>query len=128
MRLHTLLAFALAPLLPVVPLVLIAPACVTTNTPSVGPVDDAGMAGSPCGVTSDCYAGNLCAYPIDAGCTATGICVPEQLSCTDDGPVVCGCDGTPVGLACIYGAGNAPVPVPSAKSGCNPDEAGLLGD
>jgi hypothetical protein len=101
-------------------------ACVSTSpTVDTGATYDAAAPGSPCGVTSDCVPGALCAYPIADGCAAHGVCVTEDLSCTNDGPVVCGCDGTPVGLACIYGPGNAPVPVPSATPGCAPGDAGF---
>ena len=84
------------------------------------PLPDAGgQVGDPCNTSSDCTGGEeLCGFPIDAGCAAQGVCVPEDFSCTDDGPVVCGCNGDPVGLACIWGAGYAPLPVVSTTPGC----------
>jgi hypothetical protein len=91
-------------------------------TPAGG--DAAGTPGSPCMETADCVAG-LCAFPIEAGCSAQGVCVTEDFTCTMDGPVVCACSGDPVQLACIYGPGNAPLPVPSVNPGCQPD-AGLF--
>ena len=42
----------------------------------------------------------------------------EDFACSADGPVVCGCNGDPIGLACIYGAGNAPEPVVNTTPGC----------
>jgi hypothetical protein len=78
-------------------------------------------------LTTDCVVGLLCGYPIDAGCAAQGICVPEDLSCPVDGPVVCACDGTPAGLACIYGPGYAVEPIVSTTPGCMPDfDAGVF--
>jgi hypothetical protein len=113
----------------VLSLSLVLLACSSSRAPSDGPPPDAGAPqGAPCQLTSDCANELLlCGYPIDAGCAAQGICVPEDLSCTKDGPTVCGCDGiTPVGMACIYGPGYAAVPVPGTTPGCMPDiDAGL---
>jgi hypothetical protein len=100
-------------------------ACLHAGTPTPG-AGDAGGAGSPCVSTSDCSSPeDVCGYPIEAGCAAQGVCVPQDLSCTVDGPVVCDCNGDPVGLACLWGPGYAPLPVPSEKPGCMPD-AGLF--
>jgi hypothetical protein len=103
-------------------LLLAAPtACTSPPPPPGNSTEDAGAAlGSPCVSTSDCIVSALCGYPIDAGCSAQGICVPEDLSCPTDGPTVCGCDGTPIGLACIYGVGYAPAPIPGVMPGCQP--------
>jgi hypothetical protein len=106
--------------LPLLALLLVA--CSSQSAPSDGsPADSGAQQGSPCVLTTDCIAGLLCGYPIDAGCAAQGVCVPEDLSCPTDGPVVCACDDTPVGLACIYGPGYAAVPVPGTTPGCMPD-------
>jgi hypothetical protein len=85
------------------------------------PTDAGALEGGPCVVTGDCVAGLLCGYPIEAGCAAQGVCVPEDLTCPVDGPVVCACDGvSPVGLACIYGPGYAVEPIPGTTPGCMP--------
>ncbi|HEY3822713.1 MAG TPA: hypothetical protein VGL81_36360 [Polyangiaceae bacterium] len=111
------------------PLLLLA-ACTTSTPPPEGPPADAGAPeGSSCELTTDCVVGLLCGYPIEAGCAAQGVCVPESLTCPVDGPTVCACDGTPVGLACIYGPGYAAVPVPNATPGCMPDyDAAVFSD
>jgi hypothetical protein len=97
-------------------------ACVSTASPNETVTEDAGApVGAPCTVTTDCIVGSLCGYAEDAGCSAQGVCVPEDLSCTNDGPIVCACDGTPLGLACIYGPGYAAEPVASLTPGCQPD-------
>ena len=102
-------------------LALLLAACSPRPAPVEGaPRDSGSPPGSPCVATSDCVVGALCGYAVDAGCAAQGVCVPEDLSCLDDGPVVCGCDGTGVGLACIYGAGYAPLPVTATTPGCSP--------
>jgi len=103
-------------------LLLLVVAC-TSHPPTYdGPTIESGAAqGSPCNLTTDCAPRLLCGYAIDAGCAAQGVCVPEDLTCPIDGPTVCACDDTPVGLACIYGPGYAAVPVPNATPGCMPD-------
>lgn len=102
--------------------------CISASSPEVGgPIDDAGVVGSPCVLTTDCLAAELCAYAIDAGCAATGVCVAEDFACMNDGPIVCACDGTPVGLACIYSPGYAAAPIPNTKPGCDPYDGGLVG-
>ncbi len=95
--------------------------CSTSSSPSEPIVDSGTGEGGACGTTADCTAGLLCGYPISQGCSAQGVCVPEDLSCSNDGPVVCGCDGTPVGLACIWGPGYAAAPIVSTTPGCQPD-------
>jgi hypothetical protein len=100
-------------------------ACINAGTPPSGGGDAGGSVGSPCTSTSDCNPEALCGFPVDAGCAAQGVCVPQDLTCTMDGPVVCDCTGAPVGLACIWGPGYAPVPIPSEKPGCVPD-AGIF--
>jgi hypothetical protein len=94
------------------------------STPSGG-VEAGAPLGAPCLGSSDCTTRALCGFPIADGCGAQGVCVAEDLTCNSDGPVVCGCDGMPVGLACIYGAGYAPAPVPGTTPGCGPPEGGL---
>jgi hypothetical protein len=103
--------------------------CAKSGTSAPLP-DAGGQVGDPCNVTTDCTGGaELCGFPIDAGCAAQGVCVAEDFSCTADGPVVCGCNGDPVGLACIWGAGYAPLPVVSTTPGCTYDpEAGSAAD
>jgi hypothetical protein len=94
-------------------------ACNQAATPgTTAPFDAGGPAGSPCLATTDCGGGLLCAFSVAQGCNAQGVCVVEDFSCSADGPVVCGCNGDPVGLACIYGAGNAPEPVTNSTPGC----------
>jgi hypothetical protein len=99
-------------------------ACLHAGTPTPG-AGDAGGPGGPCTVSDDCSPEDLCGYPIEAGCDAQGICVPQDLTCMNDGPVVCGCNGGPVGLACLWGPGYAPSPVVSDTPACMPD-AGLF--
>jgi hypothetical protein len=73
-------------------------------------------AGGACSGSSDCDPRALCAFALDAGCSAQGVCVAPDVTCTDTtSPAACACDGTPVGLACIFGAGNAPLPVRSTS-------------
>ncbi len=102
---------------------LVLVACSSPPPVNNEPVADAGAPdGAACVLTTDCVPGLLCGYPIEAGCAAQGVCVPEYLTCPVDGPIVCGCDGvTPVGLACIYGPGYAAVPVPGTTPGCMPE-------
>jgi hypothetical protein len=96
-------------------------ACSSNSTPSQGVLADSGAQGSPCVFTTDCEDGLLCGYPIAAGCSAQGVCVAEDRTCLTDGPFVCGCDGSAVGLACIWGPGYAVVPVVNGTPGCTPD-------
>jgi hypothetical protein len=80
--------------------------------------------GAACSGPSDCDPRALCAFPVDGGCSAKGVCVAPDVTCTDTtSPPACACDGTPVGLACIFGAGNAPAPVQST-SPCPSADAG----
>jgi hypothetical protein len=95
--------------------------CSTSTSPPEPVVDAGAPDGGACITTSDCAGGLLCGYPIAQGCSAQGVCVPEDIRCTNDGPVVCGCDGSPVGLACIWGPDYAAAPVVSATPGCQPD-------
>jgi hypothetical protein len=70
--------------------------------------------GGVCRSDDDCAPAALCAFPIAGGCGVTGTCVLALESCTDPTPEpeACACDGvTPIGLACIYGVGAAPLPV-----------------
>jgi hypothetical protein len=102
-------------------------ACSSNGTPSSPPEEGGAPQGAPCVVTTDCDPELLCGYPIEAGCAAQGVCVPEDLTCPVDGPVVCACDGTPAGLACIYGPGYAVVPIVDTTPGCVPmSDAGLF--
>lgn len=114
------------PFLPLPVLLLLA--CSSHTAPSgSAPPDSGALQGSPCELTTDCEVGLLCGFPIEAGCAAEGVCVPEDYACPTDGPTVCGCDGTPVGLACIYGSGYAALPVVNATPGCMPMfDAGLF--
>jgi hypothetical protein len=93
-------------------------ACISGPVSTV-PLDGGGVLGSPCQTQEQCQP-NLCGFPISAGCHAQGVCVTEEFSCTGDGPIVCGCDGRPVELACIWGYGYAPAPIVSATPGCQP--------
>ncbi len=78
-------------------------------------------AGTRCNTPEDCDPRALCAFPADAGCQAAGICVTPDFSCTVDNPTGCGCDGLPVGGACIYGAGYAAAPIQFYGSCPTPD-------
>jgi hypothetical protein len=105
-------------------LVLLLAACRTSTAPggdvAIDSIDSGAPDGAACVVTTDCVVGLLCGYALDAGCAATGVCVPEDRACTNDGPVVCACDDTPVRLACIYGPAYAAAPVVGATPGCQP--------
>jgi len=105
-----------------VSVLLLLGAC-TSNAPAsdVDASTGAGVGGS-CSGAGDCAASLLCAFPIADGCHAKGTCVQPDVTCMNDGPAVCACDGSIVGLACIYGAGNAPAPVVS-KNPCSPSDA-----
>jgi hypothetical protein len=99
--------------------------CTPSSSTTNDGIDAGAAPGSPCIVTSDCVARALCAYPIADGCNAQGVCVTEDPTCTNNGPVVCACDGTPVGLACIYTPGYAPAPVLGTTPGCAPFDGGM---
>jgi len=107
---------------------LLVAACSSNSAPANPPEEAGAPQGAPCVLTSDCAVELLCGYPIEAGCAAQGVCVPEDLSCPTDGPVVCACDGTPAGLACIYGVGYAVVPIVDTTPGCLPMSDGGLFD
>lgn len=96
--------------------------CSTTSDSSDSgtyPYEAAGGPGAACSRPDDCAPPTLCAWPIDGGCNAQGHCVTDDYHCLDDGGVtVCGCDGFPVTLNCIYGAGHAPQPVPTTLAAC----------
>jgi len=104
---------------------LLALSCACSTTSSSGPTKAGNSVGAPCVTPDDCV-GTLCAFPVDAGCNARGRCVMEDITCTNNGPIACACDGTPVQLSCVYGAGNAPAPVPfptpTSTSSCVPPE------
>jgi hypothetical protein len=117
---------AVRPVCPVAAVFILFPGCNSAPPPTSGGGVEAGAAlGAPCVASCDCTTGALCGFPIADGCDAHGVCVAEDVTCNSDGPVVCACDGTPVGLACIYGAGYAPAPVPGTTPGCGPPEGGL---
>jgi hypothetical protein len=100
-------------------------ACATHPQPIAGSGtgEEAGApVGSACTQSTDCGGEELCGFPVDAGCSAQGVCVMEDFTCQDDGPVVCGCDGDPVGLSCEWGPGYAPLPVVSTTPGCTAGE------
>ena len=78
--------------------------------------------GNACASPSDCDPAALCAYAIADGCSAKGTCVAPDHACVDTSQIACGCDGALVGLACIYGSGNAAAPV--AALGACPHDAG----
>lgn len=80
--------------------------------------------GGPCNGPDDCDPRALCAFPIADGCSAKGTCVLPDARCDRPGATACACDGTPVGLACIYGQGNAPAPVMSTSPCPTPDGGG----
>ncbi len=103
-------------------------ACSTNGPASTSQVEAGAPLGARCSLSSDCAGEALCGFPIADGCNAEGVCVPEDIRCTNQGPVVCGCDGEPVGLACIYGDGYAPAPVPGTTPGCVPGDGGAIGD
>jgi hypothetical protein len=112
-----------------VALLALTSACASSSAPASPGIEAGGAPGSPCVRNDDCAAPSLCAWPVDGGCNAQGHCVAEDPRCMTTGPVVCACDGTPVGLACIYGAGNAPAPLPSPMStSCLPADGGAGGD
>jgi hypothetical protein len=111
---------------PLVACALLLAMCTTRPDTSTVPIEGGAPVGAPCMQTTDCGGEELCGFPIDQGCNAQGVCVFEDFSCPTDGPVVCGCDGAPVGLACIYGAGYAPLPVVSTTPGCLPEGGGLF--
>ncbi len=85
--------------------------------------------GGACVGVNDCDPRALCAFPIAGACSAQGVCVMPDVTCTQTGnPVACACDGTPVGLDCIYGPGNAPAPVVSTSPCPTGDAGGEDGD
>ncbi|HEY6459513.1 MAG TPA: hypothetical protein VIY73_05155 [Polyangiaceae bacterium] len=94
-------------------------ACTTRTQPLPSASEEAGApVGAPCSQSIGCGPEELCGFAIDAGCSAQGVCVMEDLGCQADGPVVCGCNGDPVGLSCEWGPGYAPLPVVSTTPGC----------
>jgi hypothetical protein len=98
----------------------------STSSGTSAPVEAGAGIGSPCDTPDDCPPPTLCAWPVDGGCAAQGLCVKEDLTCVDQGAtVLCACDDSPVTLSCIYGAGHAPQPLPSPARMCmGPPEAG----
>jgi hypothetical protein len=106
------------------PLLIALAGCTTQTAPDKPTVDGGALVGAECVTTPDCAAGLLCGYPIAQGCSAQGVCVTEDRGCTNNGPVVCGCNGDPVGLACIWGPGYAAGPVVSTTPGCAPTSDG----
>lgn len=96
-------------------------------TPSVdapSTADAAGTVGAPCNGFEDCVAPAICGYALDGGCDAQGVCVHVNEQPCTDGPVVCACDGTPLGLTCVLPAGYGALPVPSKLVSCAPDAGG----
>ena len=81
------------------------------------PVTSAGQCptrtGGACATFDDCDPTALCAFAVADGCGAKGVCVAPDRTCGAPSRVACGCDGARVGLACVYGPGNAPAPVRS---------------
>ncbi len=92
------------------------------------PVKSAGQCPTPtggaCVTGDDCDPTALCAFPIADGCDAKGVCVAPDRTCTTPSHVACGCDGLPVGLACIFGSGKAPAAVRS-MSACPVSDAAV---
>jgi hypothetical protein len=108
----------------------LASAACQAGSPSNPPTEsfDAGGGGpgAPCSGSSECAAPTLCAWPLDGGCSAQGHCVTVQGGCmTPEAgePTACACDGTEIRLACIYGQGSSPEPVPSPVGPCPPMDA-----
>ena len=110
--------------LPRVALALAVGACSTSHGAGASPLEAGAGVGSPCSNANDCPPPTLCAWPVDGGCDAQGICVKEDLTCTHDGPSVCACDDSPVLLSCLYGAGRSPLPLPSPARACVGPDAG----
>jgi hypothetical protein len=83
--------------------------------------DAAIQTGNPCNGPSDCDPAALCAFPIADGCNAKGVCVADSPPCTAPPAIACACDGTPIGLSCIYGPGRAAAPLKSMSPCGSPD-------
>lgn len=73
-------------------------ACSTTSVcprRSCDPPPDAGVtdAATGCVTNMECETTEYCAPSSSGACGAPGECAPRPTSCTDDCPMVCGCDG-----------------------------------
>ena len=53
----------------------------------------------PCVTSADCAGDHYCAKPAGS-CVVAGDCVKRPAPCTDDGSILCGCDGTGYENAC----------------------------
>jgi hypothetical protein len=74
--------------------------------------------GTFCADTSDCGMGQLCAYPIDGGCAAQGVCQPQLTSACEASrlSLFCGCRREMVGASCATPIGYALEPVSHLKA------------
>jgi hypothetical protein len=72
--------------------------------------DAAGDAsGRPCLGARDCPAVYLCAYPIDAGCDASGRCILNEAAPGCDTDYACACDDTVINMCAPEGYASAPI-------------------
>jgi hypothetical protein len=93
-------------------------ACRTVVTTPQEVTEAGSPVGAACTESIGCGVDELCAFAIADGCQAQGVCVQQADECTEGGPIVCACDGDPVELSCLYGAGYAPLPVLGTTPGC----------
>jgi hypothetical protein len=98
-------------------------------------VSDAGPGGGdggvPCTTTADCYgltSGGqnpyVCAYPVAAGCSAQGTCMPAGPLCDPVSPVACACDGTSIAYGDCSGYPNGYAGKPTVYAGACPPDGG----
>jgi hypothetical protein len=94
--------------------ILLAVFSMTAAVPACGSSSGAQL-NQQCSTTTPCESGLACGYAITAGCTSTGICVPEvplkgQAQC-QGAAVACACGGGVVAYGCFFYSGYAPAPV-----------------
>lgn len=93
---------------------------VPTSCSSNGAVTDAGsdaFVSTPCKSSADCPTGTGCAYPADAGCSATLHCLPAPNPGACKAMPACSCTGTSVSIC--GGGSSAPVAhVGACEVGC----------
>ncbi len=78
-------------------------------------------AGGPCASNADCdrLQGILCGFPVDGGCSASGVCIYVSTGgclCDAGGALVCNCAGQLVAPSCCFAQGYQPFPTAPSNS------------
>jgi hypothetical protein len=72
--------------------------------------------GTSCVTSNDCASKEVCAFPMQAGCAATGTCVPAPMAVCQAYSPGCACDGSTINIVCT-GLPNGYVSKPLAHTG-----------